>query len=103
MLSGRAANSGDGQQWGIVLEMSWRGRRCKAGRGHPGDLCMGWVSLPTHQFSKENMMTTELLGNASTEQGFFPLEIASLLNPSCFTPAVFKDAVTNLRQVTGPS
>lgn len=48
-------------------------------------------------------MTTELLGNASTEQGFSPLEIANLLNPSCFAPADFKDAVTNLKQVTGPS
>lgn len=34
---------------------------------------------------------------------FFPLEIANFLNPSCFAPADFKDTVTNIRQVTGPS
>lgn len=100
----RVTNSGDGQQWGIMLEMSRRGRRDTGERGHPGGPCMRYVSLPMYQFLKEKYgdhragwkyFNRTLL--------FLPSEIANLLNASCFSQADFKDAVTNLRQVMGPS
>lgn len=68
MLSGRVSNSGEGQQWGIVLEMSWR---CKAGRGHSGGLRMGCASLPAHQFLKGKYSDHRAGWKCFNRTGFF--------------------------------
>lgn len=98
-------SNGDGPQWGIMLEISRGGGRDAGERGHPKGPRMGCSSLPTYQFLKEkhNDHRARWKRFNRTLLFFFPSEIAKLLNPSCFAQADFKDAVTNLRQVTGPS
>lgn len=76
----------------------------QAGRGSPGEMSVGCASLTTHQLLKEKYSDHRAGWKCCSRTGVFPpSESANLLNPSCFAPADFKDAVTNPRQVMDPS